>query len=85
MAPIDDLATLVYRLEKRGFRRDDLLLHDCTTCHEHAVLTFKIAGKTGGRDIQICQACGIATSFRSGAGLEERVADPSFDLRTFLA
>lgn len=81
---ISDLATLEYKLSKRGFRRDDLLLHDCETCGEHAVLSYVIAGKSGGRDIQLCQACGRARSWRSVAGLEERAEDVGFDLRAFL-
>jgi hypothetical protein len=81
---ISDLPTLEYKLTKRGFRRDDLLLHECPSCQERAVLTYVIAGKSGGRDIQLCIACGAARSFRSGAGLEERVEDPAFDLRAFL-
>lgn len=82
---IDDLATIEYRLSKRGFRRDDVLLHECPDCKERAVLTYVIAGKSGGRDIRLCQACGTARSYRSGAGLEERVEDVGFDLRAFLA
>lgn len=81
---IEDLATLEYKLTKRGFRRDDVFLHDCKDCKECAVLTYVIAGKSGGRDIQLCQACGVARSFRSGAGLEDRVEDVGFDLRAFL-
>jgi hypothetical protein len=82
--PIDDLATLEYKLKKRGFRRDDLLLHECTDCKEQAVLTYIIMSKTGGRDIRMCQACGVVRSFRSAAGLEERVEDVGFDVRAFL-
>ncbi|MDQ3368620.1 MAG: hypothetical protein M3680_24595 [Myxococcota bacterium] len=82
--PITDLATLEYKLAKRGFRRDDLLLHICETCGEHAVLSYVIAGKSGGRDISLCQACGQARSWRSAAGLESRSEDVGFDLRGFL-
>ncbi|HUJ58240.1 MAG TPA: hypothetical protein VLX92_07100 [Kofleriaceae bacterium] len=81
---IANLDQLEYKLAKRGFRRDDLLLHECTTCHEQAVATYVIAGKAGGRDISLCLACGIARSWRSGAGLEQRVEDPGFDLAAFL-
>ncbi len=83
--PIDDLDTLEYKLGKRGFRRDDVFFHECPACHERAVATYKIAGRVGGRDIAICQACGHAKSWRSGAGLEDRVADETFDIRAFLA
>ena len=82
--PIEDLATLEYKLGKRGFRRDDQLLHECTDCKEKAMLTFVISGKTGGRDIRLCLACGVAKSWRSVAGLEDRQEDVGFDLRAFL-
>lgn len=81
---IDDLETIEYKLRKRGFRREDAYLHDCASCHEHAVLKYVTSGRTGGRDISLCQACGIATSWRSVAGLEKREQDPDFDLRAFL-
>ena len=81
---IDDLETLEYKLRKRGFRREDAYLHECAACHEHAVLTYVTAGRTGGRDISLCQACGVATSWRSVAGLEAREQDVGFDLRAFL-
>ena len=82
--PVDDLGTLEYKLQKRGFRRDDMLLHDCPTCKEHAVATYVIAGRTGGRDITLCLACGESRSWRSNAGAETRVEDEGFDLRAFL-
>jgi len=81
---IDDLATLEYKLSKRGFRRDDLFLHGCEKCHEQAVLSYIIQGRNGGRDIKICQACGDSRSWRSVAGLEQREEDLAFDLRAFL-
>jgi len=83
---IDDLATLEYKLSKRGFRRDDLFLHECMDCHEQAVLKYitSSSGRTGGRDIALCQACGVAKSWRSGAGLQAREQDLGFDLRAFL-
>jgi hypothetical protein len=81
---IDDLATLEHKLTKRGFRREDAYLHECTECHEQAVLTYVLIGKTGGRDISLCQACGVAKSWRSSAGMEGRELDPGFDLRAFL-
>jgi hypothetical protein len=81
---IDDLGALEHKLSKRGFRREDGYLHECTECHEQAVLKYVVAGKTGGRDISLCQACGVARSWRSVAGLEVREQDPNFDLRAFL-
>ena len=65
--PVEDLQTLEYKLTKRGFRRDDVFLHECETCKERAVATYIIAkGRTGGRDIKLCLACGISRSWRSG-------------------
>jgi hypothetical protein len=82
--PVEDLQTLEYKLQKRGFRRDDVLLHECPDCKEQALATYIIAGKTGGRDITLCLACGKSRSWRSVAGAHQREEDPSFDLRTFL-
>ncbi len=79
-----EVDALEYKLRKRGFRRDDVLLHQCESCKEPAVATYVIAGKTGGRDITLCLACGVARSWRSVAGLEQRVEDTGFDLRAFL-
>ncbi len=82
----NELDTYEYKLKKRGFRRDDLFLHQCPDCKaEKAVLTYVIAGRQGGRDIRLCLECGQARSFRSAAGLEGRDEDPGFDLKTFLA
>lgn len=72
------------RLRARGFRRDDVLLHDCSDCAAKAVLTYVIAGRSGGRDIRLCAECGAAHSWRSVAGLESREEDPAFDLDAFL-
>lgn len=81
---VDDLENLRWALKKRGFRQDDVLLHECSSCHERAVAIYVIAGRSGGRDISLCLACGAARSWRSGAGLEQRVEDEGFDLRAFL-
>ena len=81
----NELDTYEYKLRKRGFRRDDVFLHDCPDCQAKAVLTYIIAGKQGGRDIRLCAECGAARSFRSGAGMSERVEDAAFDLAAFLA
>ena len=80
----DELEQIEGALRKRGFRRDDLLLHDCESCNEHAVATYVIAGRGGGRDIGLCLACGKARSWRTAAGANERVEDATFDLKTFL-
>jgi hypothetical protein len=82
--PFADLDMLERKLQKRGFRREDAYYRECSECHERAVRTYVLAGRTGGRDISLCEACGGAKSWRSGAGLEAREADPSFDLRAFL-
>ena len=82
--PVADLETLIYKLRKRGFKQDDVLLHECPACKQNAVAIFAIAGKSGGRDIRLCVECGVAKSWRSVAGLESRVEDESFDLRAFL-
>ncbi len=79
-----ELESYEYKLRKRGFRRDDVLLHDCPDCQAKAVLTYIIAGRSGGRDIRLCMECGKAHSWRSVAGLESREEDPAFDLVTFL-
>ena len=81
---IADLSTLEYKLNKRGFKRGDGTLHECPTCNERAVLLYVITGRSGGRDISLCQACGVARSWRSPPGLDKRVEDADFDLRVFL-
>jgi len=82
----NELDTYEYKLRKRGFRRDDLFMHDCPDCNaKQCVLTYVIAGRSGGRDIRLCLECGKARSFRSFAGLEKREEDDAFDLKTFLA
>ncbi len=84
MPPPADLETLIYKLKKRGFKQDDVFLHECPACHERAVAIYAILGRAGGRDIRICHACGDARSWRASAGMEERTLDPEFDLRAFL-
>ena len=81
---IADLDTLEYKLKKRGFKQSDLFHHECPSCKEQAVRIYAILGKTGGRDIRLCLACGAAKSFRSVAGMEQRAEDDGFDLHEFL-
>ena len=81
---IDDLDTIEYKLGKRGFRRIDGYYYECAACRERAVRKYAMLGRTGGRDISLCEACGVATSWRSVAGMEEREQDVGFDLRAFL-
>lgn len=82
--PVEDLGTLEYKLEKRGFRRDDVYWHACEACSERAVAKYVILGRTGGRDIALCHACGAARSWHKSVGAEDRTEDVGFDLRTFL-
>ena len=83
--PIADLDSIERALQKRGFTRDDALFHDCESCKTKAVATYKIRGRSGGRDISLCLECGVAHSWRSNAAFDQRVEDPNFDLRAFLA
>ncbi len=85
MEPPADLDELQRKLRKRGFSQRDTLLHECPACRERAVVIYAISGRVGGRDVQLCLACGDARSWRSVAGMEGREIDPSFDLRAFLA
>ena len=79
-----DLDALERRLNKRGFKQTDLYHHECPSCKEPAVRVYGIMGKTGGRDIRVCLACGVVKSFRNVAGMEGRAEDPDFDLEAFL-
>jgi hypothetical protein len=79
-----DLQTIEYKLNKRGFKRGDVFFHKCESCGEQAVVIFAILGRSGGRDIQICQACDKVRSWRNGAGMEQREEDLAFDLTAFL-
>jgi hypothetical protein len=81
---IDDLDTIEHKLGKRGFRRIDGHYYECADCRAHAVRKYATLGRTGGRDISLCEACGVATSWRSVAGMEQREQDAGFDLRAFL-
>jgi hypothetical protein len=85
MEPPADLDELQRKLRKRGFSQTDTHLHECPACRERAVVIYAITGRSGGRDIQLCLACGEALSWRSVAGMMGREPDPSFDLRAFLA
>jgi hypothetical protein len=81
---VRDLEDLERRLGKRGFKRIDVYLHACDSCMEKAVIKYGILGRSGGRDISYCQACGGSWSWRSVAGMEGREVDPTFDLDAFL-
>ena len=47
-------------------------------------MIFVILGRSGGRDIRLCTACGASKSWRATAGMDERNEDVDFDLRAFL-
>jgi hypothetical protein len=84
--PIADLSNIEHRLGKRGFRPINVLPHICEKCSARAVAQYGIAGRVGGRDIELCQDCGFCRSWRTGRGGidAEREIDPDFDLKTFL-
>lgn len=71
-------------MTKRGFRRGDLYYHQCPTCKEQAVEKWELVGKPGGRDIDLCLACGKSWSWRRRPEREDREVDPGFVLWTFL-
>lgn len=88
-SPPPDLEPFRIALRKRGFRQDDAYLHPCPKCNEQrAVEKWVISGKgarqPGGRDIDLCGACGETWSWRQRPLREEREIDPAFDLATFL-
>ena len=69
---------------KRGFKKDDLYFHECTKCAVRAVEKYVLISRHGGRDIELCCACGDARSFTRRAGIEDREEDSAFDLDAFL-
>lgn len=73
------------RLHKRGFKRTDGFMFECTACSNNSMLTYGIMGKTGGRTIRLCVHCGATKSWLSGAGMGSASEDPDFDLERFLA
>jgi len=44
----------------------------------------RVGGKPGGRDIDLCLACGASASWRRRPDKEDRERDTTFDLVTFL-
>ena len=82
--PIANLADLQQKLLKRGFRIHTPLLARCEKCGADGVATYLIAGKVGGRDINLCHECGDARSWRAAPGFEERTEDKEFKLDEFL-
>ena len=72
-------------LAKKGFHLDDPLPHECSACNARAVLIYVLkGGKIGGRDIEVCQACGKARSWRRRNIGDIREEDTTFDLAAFL-
>jgi hypothetical protein len=85
MAEPPDLEPYRIALRKRGFRQDDVYLHECPKCGtSRAVEKWVLSGKSGGRDIDLCGACGETWSYRQRPMREQREVDPDFDLATFL-
>ncbi len=84
MAP-PDVEALHRALLKKGFHLDDPQPHECSACKERAVAVYVLSGsKPGGRDIELCQACGHARSWRRRNMGEIREEDLTFDLTKFL-
>lgn len=79
-----EIATLEYKLDKRGFRRDPRPI-DCHACGERAVFIYAIKHTNiGGRSIEWCHHCDDQRGFtRPGGG--DRVEEDHFDLERFLA
>jgi len=72
------------KLRKRGFKQDDAYFHVCATCEEKAVFRLGLQGRLGGRDFELCSACGKIRTWTRRAGTEERVEDLDFDIDAFL-
>jgi hypothetical protein len=79
-----ELSQLEYKLGKRGFRLVNTLPLTCSKCNARAVAQYVIAGRIGGREIDLCQTCGHVQSWRKPSELEDRELDPGFDLKAFL-
>jgi len=74
-------------LIKKGFHVGDAQLHECAApvCKLRAVRVYQLTGgKPGGRDIELCHACGHARSWSRRGLSESRDEDLPFDLRTYL-
>ncbi len=70
-------------LAKKGFKLDDPLPHECPKCKERAVEVWVLRGKGGGRDIDVCGACGLSKSWRLRP-LQDREEDTTFEIKAFL-
>jgi transcription elongation factor Elf1 len=80
MATHDDIRRA---LEKKGFKLDDTLPHECPKCKERSVEVWILRGKGGGRDIDVCGNCGLSMSWRVRP-LQEREQDTAFEIKSFL-
>jgi hypothetical protein len=78
-----EITALVGKLRKRGFITDGHREH-CEACGQSGVSIFRLVGRTGGRDIHWCMACGKQRSFRRSSA-DQLVEDADFDLAAFLA
>lgn len=81
MADHDDIRRA---LAKKGFKLDDPLPHECPKCKERAVEVWVLRGKGGGRDVDVCAACGLAMSWRVRV-MQDREEDTTFVIAKFLA
>ncbi len=71
-------------LRKRGFKQDDAYVHECGVCGARAALRLGLQGRRGGRDFELCGACGATRSWTRAEGAEERIEDADFDIDAFL-
>ncbi|MEZ4398986.1 MAG: hypothetical protein R3B06_03160 [Kofleriaceae bacterium] len=80
-----DLEAFRRAMFKRGFRQSDPLLHPCPACkHTKGVEKWVLAGRTGGRDVDVCMQCSKVTSWRHRPLENDREEDPAFDPASFL-
>lgn len=80
-----DLEAFRAAIYKRGFRQTDPLRHPCPKCNkQRAVEKWSLAGRTGGRDIDICMECSDVKSWRRRPHPEDREEDKTFDPVTFM-
>jgi hypothetical protein len=73
----------IRKLLKRGFKRDSVK-DFCEACRVSALHVYKLLGRTGGRDVKMCMACGKISSFRRSAN-DDVTEEIGFDLDAFLA
>jgi hypothetical protein len=80
-----DLEAFRAAIFKRGFRQSDPLRHPCPKCNAlQSVEKWVLFGRTGGRDIDICMACGKCSSWRKRPPEDAREEDLAFDPEAFM-